>query len=125
MARLNLIVLRARDADRLAEFYGSLGLSFVRHRHGTGPEHFAYEGDGVVFEIYPACQGSETTRGLRLGFAVSNVETTVLRLVEGGGELVSAPVSSPWGLRAVVKDLEGHRVEITEETRVVSPKESE
>ena len=53
MARLNLVVLRARDAERHVSFYSGLGLDFVRHRHGSGPEHFACEDQGSVFEIYP------------------------------------------------------------------------
>jgi lactoylglutathione lyase len=51
MARLNLVVLRARNAPRLASFYSGLGLKFVRHRHGAGPEHFAGEEGGGIFEI--------------------------------------------------------------------------
>lgn len=115
MARLNLIVLRARDATRLASFYSELGLNFVRHRHGAGPEHFACEDGRGFFEIYPANTDAEPTRDLRLGFEVANVHEAVSRLVETGAEIVSAPRASPWGLRAVLKDLEGHKVELTEQ----------
>jgi len=114
MARLNLIVLRARDATRLASFYSELGLNFVRHRHGAGPEHFACEDGSGVFEIYPTNADAEPTRDLRLGFEVADVCQTVSRLVETGAEIVSAPKTSPWGMRAVLKDLEGHKVELTE-----------
>jgi len=31
-------------------------------------------------------------------------------LVKTGAEIVSEPSISPWGLRAVIKDLEGHKV---------------
>ncbi len=114
MARLNLIVLRARDATRLASFYSELGLNFVRHRHGAGPEHFASEDGGGVFEIYPANADAEPTRELRLGFEVTNVRQTATRLVEAGAEIISPPKVSQWGLRTVLKDLEGHKVELTE-----------
>lgn len=116
MARLNLVVVRARDASRLASFYSVLGLSFIRHSHGAGPEHFACESEGGsgVFEIYPTNVDAEPTRELRLGFEVTNVRQTASRLVEAGAEIVSAPKASPWGLRAVLKDLEGHKVELTE-----------
>jgi len=106
--------LRARNAPRLASFYSSLGLTFVRHRHGAGPEHFACEDAGQVFEIYPVRADAEPTRELRLGFEVADVRLALSRLVETGGEIVSDPTASPWGLRAVVKDLEGHKVELTE-----------
>ncbi len=108
MARLNLVVLRARNAPRLASFYSNLGLTFVRHRHGAGPEHFTSEDAGSVFEIYPVRADAEPTRGLRLGFEVANVQLALSRLVETGGEIASEPTASPWGLRAVVKDPEGH-----------------
>lgn len=114
MARLNLVVLRARNAPRLASFYSGLGLNFVRHRHGAGPEHFACEDGGGVFEIYPVRADAEPTRDLRLGFEVADVRLAVSRLVETGAEIISEPAASPWGLRAVIKDLEGHKVELTE-----------
>lgn len=114
MARLNLVVLRARDAPRLASFYSGLGLNFVRHRHGVGTEHFASEEAGGVFEIYPVRADAEPTRELRLGFEVADVRLAVSRLIESGAEIISEPAVSPWGLRAVIKDLEGHKVELTE-----------
>jgi predicted enzyme related to lactoylglutathione lyase len=114
MARLNLVVLRARNAPRLASFYSNLGLNFVRHRHGTGSEHFACDDGGGVFEIYPVPADAEPTRELRLGFEVADVRLAVSRLIETGAEIISEPTVSPWGLRAVVKDIEGHKVELTE-----------
>ena len=114
MPRLNLVVLRALDPVGLASFYSKLGLNFIQHRHGSGPEHFASENDGCVFEIYPASSKHEPTRELRLGFEVNDVVDAIARLVESGAKLISAPSNSPWGLRAVLQDLEGHKVEITE-----------
>ena len=35
-------------------FYACLGLTFDRHRHGTGPEHLGAEDAGGVLELYPA-----------------------------------------------------------------------
>lgn len=113
MPRLNLLVLRARDASALAGFYSALGLTFVRHRHGSGPEHFAFEDQDGVFEIYPA-NDSGPTQSLRLGFSVQDVRSAVNHAVAAGGRLVSPPAESPWGFRAVVSDLEGHRVELSQ-----------
>lgn len=113
MPRLNLLVLRARNADALATFYSALGLNFVRHRHGTGPEHYAAEEAGGVFEIYPANTGGPT-QAVRVGFSVEDVSAAVARAQAAGGAVVSPPADSPWGLRAVVSDLEGHRVELTQ-----------
>jgi lactoylglutathione lyase len=113
MPRLNLLVLRAHDADALAGFYTALGMRFVRHSHGKGPEHYVCEDGGGVFEIYPA-NGSGATQALRVGFSVENVRAAVDKALAAGGEVVSPPTESQWGLRAVVSDLEGHRVELTQ-----------
>lgn len=113
MPRLNLLVLRARDPDTLATFYTALGLRFSQHRHGNGPEHYAAEEGGSVFEIYPANAGAPS-QGVRVGFAVDNVAGAFSRACEAGGTAISPPSASPWGLRAVVNDLEGHRVELSQ-----------
>ena len=38
---LNLVVLRVQDMARSEEVYSLLGLSFVLHRYGAGPEHLS------------------------------------------------------------------------------------
>ena len=114
MARLNLVVLRAHDPTGLAAYYSSLGLNFVRHRYGAGEEHFVIEDAGGVFGIYPAREPDGPSRQVRLGFAIADVRRTVDRLSASGAKIVSKPATSPWGLRAVVADPEGHRVELTE-----------
>jgi catechol 2,3-dioxygenase-like lactoylglutathione lyase family enzyme len=43
MKRLNLLVLRCGDVEGCRAFYEVLGLRFVKHRHGQGPEHYAHE----------------------------------------------------------------------------------
>lgn len=47
-------VIKTTEVDRTLAFFQSLGLSFVQEQHGDGPEHYACEMDGQVFEIYPA-----------------------------------------------------------------------
>jgi lactoylglutathione lyase len=114
--QLNLVVLRSPDRQRLASFYEQLGLVFVQHRHGSGPEHHSCEAGQVVFEIYPLLEGTTATTATRLGFAVDNVDVSVERLTAAGGIVVSPPQASPWGRRAVIDDPDGHRVELTERT---------
>jgi len=111
-AKLNLVVIRAREPERLAGLYSVLGLSFERHRHRNGPEHFASEEDGCVFEIYPASQKNPPAAGVRLGFRVEDVDAAVAAWRAAGGKVVEAPADSPWGRRAVLCDLEGTKVEI-------------
>lgn len=114
MPRLNLLVVRAREPEKLAAFYSHAGLNFVQHRHGSGPEHLAAENAGTVFEIYPLRPNAEPTRELRFGFEVTDIRQTVAKLVEQGAAIITAPTDSPWGLRAVIKDPEGHSVEFTQ-----------
>ena len=108
--RLNLVVLRVADIERSAAFYRRLGLAFTRHRHGSGPEHYAAEWAGFVFELYTATVDQPASTSTRIGFAVVDVDrhTTNLAAIEGV-EIVSAPKDSPWGRRAVVADPDGHR----------------
>ncbi len=108
---VNLMVLRSPNIDRASAFYSEMGLLFVKHRHGTGPEHYTSCVDGFVFEIYP--QGDHPpTIGTRIGFSVEDVDAIVPLLVALGAELMVPPVDSPWGRRAVLKDFDGHVVEL-------------
>ena len=112
--KLKLIVLRSSDMAKLAEFYSALGLTFEKHRHGTGPEHFGSEDADVVFEIYAKRNQSDTTTNVRLGFEVMDLDS-VLRQLEGFEfRVISEPKESPWGRRMVIDDIEGHRIELTE-----------
>jgi predicted enzyme related to lactoylglutathione lyase len=108
-----LIVLRSSDLDRADRFYRLLGINFVHERHGTGPEHLACELGSVVLEIYPV-QAGATTTALRLGFQVVSMAAALAGVCEAGAQLLVPPKESPWGLRAVIRDPDGHRIELTE-----------
>jgi lactoylglutathione lyase len=111
---LNLIVLRVPDLERAAEFYAGFGLSFMKHAHGKGPEHYAAELGSMVFELYPQASEEASTKHVRIGFQVKEAQAVIQRLEEKGGKVVSPLKESPWGLRAVVDDPFGHRIEICE-----------
>jgi lactoylglutathione lyase len=110
---INLLVIRSPDIHRAKSFYTTLGLSFELHSHGKGPEHYTSVANEVVFEIYPLTAGQLPTTSTRLGFQVNNVDDLVLLLTQIGGTLVSPPTDSPWGRRAVLRDLDGHTLELT------------
>ena len=112
--RLNLLVIRYSDIDRAARFYQSLGLLITRHVHG-GPQHYTSEVDGTVFEIYPATE-SHPASATRFGFAVDDVDALLPPLVELGSQVLKAPHDSPWGRRAVVRDLDGNTLELVNAT---------
>jgi lactoylglutathione lyase len=107
-------VIRCADLKGSSLFYHLLGLSFVKHRHGQGPEHLSAELGGVVFELYPQTAEGSTTRGVRLGFEVLSLENLITALDAWPGSVISPPQDSLWGRRAVITDPDGHRVELVE-----------
>lgn len=112
---LNLVVIRARDMERLARFYELLGLQFTKHRHGTGPEHLSSDMGGIVFEIYPA-GANESTASTRLGFTVPSLEVALRGVRALEASVMVEPSDTPYGRRAVIRDFEGHKVELCERT---------
>ena len=107
----NLLVIRSPNIERAVAFYEALGLRFEQHSHGKGPEHYASETGGFVFEIYPQ-RDDLATINTRIGFNVDSVDLTLAVLVKLGVNVVSAAKDSEWGRRAVVRDLDGHTVEL-------------
>lgn len=116
----SLIVIRAEDPERVAHFYGAMGLRFTRESHGKGPDHMACSLDGFVFEIYPR-GGADHTRATRLGFTVANLDDTLDAIRTLGGQVVPSPTHTEWGRRAVLLDPEGHKVELTERLTADTP----
>jgi lactoylglutathione lyase len=114
---LTLVVLRSPDLSRSLEFYSKLGLKFVKHRHGTGPEHFSAELPGGVFELYPLGVDGPSTYGTRIGFTVQSIDDTIAALKDCRAAVLSAPKDSEWGRRAVVADPDGHRIELVQATQ--------
>jgi lactoylglutathione lyase len=111
---LSLIVIRSLNPDHAVRFYRALGLHFERHRHGSGPEHYAAEVGSVVLEIYERGGPTDSTEATRLGFQVSNLKDSLVAARSTGGTVLVEPKRSPWGERAVVLDPDGHRVELTQ-----------
>ena len=114
-AALNLVVIRSPNIDSSAAFYLALGITFSKHSHGTGPEHYASEDGGVTFEIYPETDSTLTTTATRIGFKVADLDALLPMLVERGGRIASPAKDSPWGRRAVLIDPTGHKVELLQE----------
>lgn len=115
----NLLVIRSPDIDRAVTFYHHIGLQFDRHSHGKGPEHYASDAGGFVFEIYPQNNADEITTNTRIGFNVNDVDGIVELLRNAHATIVTEPTDTEWGRRAVVKDFDGHTVEL------VTPKNRE
>lgn len=112
---LNLVVVYVDDIDAVGDFFTALGLDFVRHRHGKGPNHLACERNGLVFELYPSSESNPCSH-LRLGLAVDDMSATLVGAKAKGATVLSEPASSPWGTRAVVRSPIGLTIELIENT---------
>lgn len=112
VVKLNLIVLQSEDIFALMSFYLALGLEFVAEQHDSGPNHYSCNIQGVVFELYPS---QLSNSNLRLGFEVPSLDDRFLALLKrSGGETVKPPAETPEGRKAVVKDPDGRKIELTE-----------
>ncbi|MFH1300662.1 MAG: VOC family protein [Planctomycetota bacterium] len=116
---LSLIVLRVSNIERAAEVYSTIGFTFKREQHGSGPEHFSTWVGDTVFELYPTSERFPATTS-RVGFAVTSIVAVVNNWRQTGCEVLSEPKESPYGLRAVVVDPDGHHVELTQKTELSS-----
>jgi lactoylglutathione lyase len=115
VTRLNLVVIRVADLERSAQLYQSLGLALIKEHHGGGPEHYSANVHGTILELYPRRSESEQTSQVRLGFCVESLDKVLDSIQKSGGRVLSTARDSPWGRRAVIEDLDGHRIEITGE----------
>lgn len=117
---LSLVVIRVSDIDRAARFYSAIGLHFEREQHGSGPSHYAAAVGGTTFELYPSSE-RHPVAPVRLGFTVTSIDATLIELKHAGGRVISEPAESPWGVRAVIDDPDGHRIELSQKPVLRGP----
>lgn len=111
--RINLIVIRTKHIEKLANFYQKLGILFQYHRHSKGPFHYAAELKGTIFEIYPLLKHQEKPdTSLRLGFEVDHLDELITFLEKNKVEILNAPAHSEYGYFAIIKDLDGRKIEL-------------
>ena len=104
--KISLLVIRCKNIDVSKEFYEELGLSFVKEKHGNGPEHYSSEHEDCVFELYPN-KGEEPSDNTRLGFKVDNPQETISGLnISGTYEFNGKSIY-------VIIDPDGRKVEIS------------
>lgn len=113
MKDLNLLVLRCRDLEASRKFYECVGMTFAKHAHGSGPEHYACEESSGVIELYPAGP-DQSVDATGLGFATKEIQKLSSDFESRGFK--PQPIQDrPWGRTFVVRDPDGRRVEIKEE----------
>lgn len=113
--QINLIVIRTDKPKELSKFYAQLGMTFEYHQHGKGAWHYSTELEEIVFEIYPLLKNQEVSdKSLRLGFTVEKLDELIFDLKKDSIEIVREPKESEWGYFAIVKDLDGRKIELKE-----------
>ncbi len=111
--RINLIVIRTNKPKELSEFYEQIGMKFEYHQHVKGTWHYSTEIGETVFEIYPLMKNQENSdNSLRLGFTIENLNETIENLRKENVEIVREPKESEWGYFAIIKDLDGRKIEL-------------
>jgi lactoylglutathione lyase len=117
-----LLVLRCSDIERSRLFYESLGLHFVAEKHGSGRAHYSTRIGSTVLELYPETDAE--THGLRIGFSVVDLPTIIQVIERNGGSSVRVALhASP--PHAVIRDPDGHWIELTQATEKLDEREGE
>lgn len=111
---LNLLVLRFLNLDTAASFYSSLGFILVQEQHGSGPIHYSIQSGQMVLELYPLQSAEEHVWPLMLGFNVPSIEAAAFAAIANGGSVLVTPKLTERGLRAVIVDPGGHKLELIE-----------
>jgi len=115
MTELNLIVIKTNKIAEQFDFYSSLGIQFDYHKHGNGPYHYASIGQRPVIGIYPLPKGiTSPDHTTRLGFAVEKLDLLIETLISKEFKIIELPKINEWGYSAIVQDIDGRKIELTE-----------
>ena len=110
---INLIVIRTDNPKELSGFYEQIGMKFEYHQHGKGTWHYSTEIEKTVFEIYPLMKNQVNPDiSLRLGFTIKNLDEIIENLKKQNVKIVREPKDSEWGYFAIIKDLDGRKIEL-------------
>ncbi|WP_439698683.1 VOC family protein [Mucilaginibacter sp. AW1-7] len=111
--KIKLLVIRTGDIEKLAKFYELLSFAFEYYKHGDSPYHYSATVGETVIEIYPLTKSqTEADKSLRLGFEIDNFDTTIELLKENNIVFLSQPISTEFGLMAIVIDPDGRKIEL-------------
>lgn len=83
--------------------------------HPPCGEHYSTVDSAFVFEIYQRRAGQGATTDVFFGLNVPCVDAAVNSATANQGNVVRAPEDSEWGRSAIIQDLDGHRVMLTEQ----------
>jgi catechol 2,3-dioxygenase-like lactoylglutathione lyase family enzyme len=121
--RLQLVLLRATDLERSAQFYRDLvgiplegGDNQRPSDPWIGGGHYEYswrDGGYLHFSIF-AGSATNYTSGAHIGFEVEDLESLHGLLVHAGVPVLHGPRAEPWGTVARYRDPDGNVLELVE-----------
>ena len=88
-------------------------MDFSCESHGDGPTHFVCKVGDLIFEIYPLAAEQPPTTSVRVGLRVDDLESLLTELPQGM-TLVKTPEDIEGIATAIVRDSEGHTIELTQ-----------
>lgn len=91
----------------------SLGLSVSRQVNASGQSFLVVQCPGLTLTLTPADQPSDPN-WFTLHFAVASLASTLAAAEAQFGQVAMQPFDTQWGRRAIVTDVEGRRLVITE-----------
>ncbi|TXK80685.1 VOC family protein [Paenibacillus sp. N3.4] len=119
---INFIMFRTSKIEAVKKFYQGIGLELNEEQHGNGPIHYSYVQDQFVIEIYPGTEANtpnwKDSGALMIGFYVENINKVILKIDVLKGKVISSPTETDRGIRAVLEDPDGRRIELIESKEV-------
>lgn len=100
--------------EKAAGFYAALGLNLVKHSHPPCGAHYSTTDTECTFEICQLREDQAATTPAVFGFSVPSVERALESAIANGGTLKRAAELTSWGKTAIVTDIDGHSVHLTE-----------
>ena len=73
------------------------------------------DGAFIHFALYETKDGF-TSRGAQVTFRVDDLDAADQRAVEAGASVLHPPTPQPWGRSARYADMDGHVIELTQQT---------
>ncbi len=114
--KLNYVEFGAKDLASTKSFFSSVfGWEFVDY----GPEYTAFSNQGLDGGFFKAdCCSQTVTGGALLVFYSSDIEATLNKVVQYGGEIVHPIFEFPGGCRFHFQEPSGNEFAVWSETRV-------
>jgi lactoylglutathione lyase len=108
---LAFVTWLSADPRSAAAFYAHFGIIFRQEQHGSGPIHFAFQGEGFAIELYPASEGTTPGgAGVTIGFEVANADEAASVAKANDFGIIADVKATATGRRVVIRDPDGRQV---------------